>query len=602
MKDSLWGGDQMDTARVRNLGALVVTLALVTTWVARVEAYPSYDDGAGVGCVSCHIGFKNTGPLHLDHLTKFGITSCTLCHTNVGGEKPVLTYFSADGYGCSGCHGRDYGETSINSGQPKSTSYGLRLKHLNHVPSVTECGGCHFPGSGVTGEPNPAPAILPETVPPPYYGRVTNNLTDPCSTAQESFDATIGLDNDGNGFADKPADSACAAFIPTTTTTVSTSTTTSSTTTTTLPTGAKRITVYPGQSIQEAVDAIAPGGTIYVMPGTYQETHGGQNAVTISKNGVRLIGRTKRRQGLKVILQAGPGQQNGIVVQPAVANTRIDGFRLKGFTVQGFPNNGILTRYLDNFRIERNESIDNLENGIWPTLSANGLVKKNVSYGSEDSALWIEASEDIRVIGNELHHSPTGLEVTISHNISVRKNDVHDNTTGIGLYHPSAAGLPPLVPFERNGYWDVVGNHVYNNNEPNSAPPGTMSAGLPPGGGILVLGVDHVNVQRNKIENNDFYGISVVDYCLAVAGTNNDCGLHPPTVTDTQPQYNTFVSNRLTGNGTDPVPFGGFELFAADVTYLVLGTGPNCFANNRYGTFQAPFPAFQPTLANHCRY
>jgi hypothetical protein len=590
----------MKTARVRNLGALVVALTLVTTWAPRVEAYPSYDDGSGVGCVSCHANFYNGG-LHVSHLTKFGITSCTLCHQTYPGEKPVLTYWSMDGYGCAGCHGRDYGETSVLSGLPKSTAYGLRRKHLMHNPPITVCGTCHFPGSTETGVPDPAPAILPETVPPPYYGRATNNLTDPCSSAQESFDATIGLDNDGNGAADYPADSACFAFIPTTTTTVSTSTstTTTSTTTTTLP-GARRITVFPGQSIQDAVDAIAPGGTIYVMPGIYQETHGGENAVTIHKNGIRLIARNKKRQGLNVVLQAGPGQHNGIVVEPAVANTRIDGFRIKGFTIQGFPNNGILTRYVDNFRIERNTSIDNLENGIWPTLSANGLVKRNVSYGSEDSALWIEASENIRVIGNELHHSPTGLEITVSNNVVAKKNDVHHNTTGIGLYHPSAAGLPPLMPLDRNGYWDIIGNYVHDNNEPNSAPPGTQAGGLPQGGGILVLGVDHVNVVRNKIENNDFYGITAVDYCLAVLGTDYDCGLHPPIVSDTQPQFNTFVSNKLDNNGTDPVPFGGFENFAADLTYLVLGPGPNCYANNRYATFQAPFPAFQPILAKHC--
>src|SRR5262245_9091086 len=96
------------------------------------------------------------------------------------------------------------------------------------------------------------------------------------------------------------------------------------------------------------------------------------------------------------------------------------------------------------------ESISNLENGIWPTLSANGLVRKNVAYGSEDSALWVEASENVRVLNNEFHHSPTGLEITVSKNVVAKKNHIHHNTTGIGLYHPSAASLPPLGD---DGYW-----------------------------------------------------------------------------------------------------------------------------------------------------
>jgi hypothetical protein len=251
---------------------------------------------------------------------------------------------------------------------------------------------------------------------------------------------------------------------------------------------------------------------------------------------------------------------------------------------------------VQNFKIKNNESINNLENGIWPTLSANGLVKNNVSYGSQDSALWVEASENVRVIKNELHHSPTGLEITVSHNIVAKKNHVHHNTTGIGLYHPSAAGLPPLD-------WDIIGNYVHDNNEPNTAPPGSMSGGLPPGGGILVLGVDRVNIKKNQVENNNFYGIAVVDYCVAVDGTAFDCDTNPPEV-ESAPDDNTYVKNTLVNNGTDPNPtndpaFALFALFAADITYIIGDPGhANCFAKNTYDTFQAPF--LQPILANSC--
>jgi len=594
----------MDTPRWR-FRTLLVVVALLAC-VARVEAFPMYDDGSGNGCVSCHNGYKNEGPLHLDHLTKFGITNCGLCHQNpAGGDTPVLTYFSATGFGCAGCHGHDYGETSIHSGQPKATAYGLRRKHAILTPDeggpITVCASCHYPGSPVTGDPDPAPAIFPETHLPPNYGGPYTNLTDPCSTAQESFDNTIGLDNDGNGAADLD-DSACQAFVGSTTTTTVAPATTTTTSTTLPPTGPKRIVLYPGQSIQDAVNAIAPRGSIYVMPGVYTETHPGTDAVTVSKDGIRLIARSRPKQGLKVILQALPGQHNGFVVQPAVANTRINGFRIKGFTIQGFQNNGIITRYLDNFRIENNESIDNLENGIWPTLSANGLVKKNVSYGSQDSAMWVEGSQNVRVLDNELHHSPTGMEVTVSNKILIKRNDVHDNTTGIGLYHPSAAGLPPLQPLSMNGFWDVVGNHVHDNNLDNTAPPGSMAGGLPKGGGILVLGVDNVNIDKNHVENNNFYGVSFVDYCVAVHGTSFDCTQHPPLVTDTTPDHDTVVSNTFVGNGTAPVPFGGFELFAADITYIIKqADGPtsnNCFAKNTYMTLKAP--AYPLTISKSC--
>ena len=108
-----------------------------------------------------------------------------------------------------------------------------------------------------------------------------------------------------------------------------------------------------------------------------------------------------------------------------------------------------------------------------------------------------------------------------------------------------------------------------------------------------------MNIQKNRIENNDFYGITVVDYCLAVGGSSFDCASNPPEV-EPAPDGNTFVSNVLANNGTAPVPFGGLEAFAADITYLMLEPGHrNCFAKNTYGTFQQP--GLPPVLADSCK-
>ena len=164
-----------------------------------------------VGCVECHNEFQGgNGALHQQHRDLFAVTTCNLCHPSGGGSTPVRTYWSGPGggFGCAGCHGRDYGQTSPNSGQPKATAYGLRQVHANH--GVTVCATCHVPGA--LGSPDPFPPVLPENVPPPYYAPAFSNLTNPCSSYQEDlpFDAdSVGLDNDGDGFADYPADSDC---------------------------------------------------------------------------------------------------------------------------------------------------------------------------------------------------------------------------------------------------------------------------------------------------------------------------------------------------------------------------------------------------------
>ena len=275
------------------------------------------------------------------------------------------------------------------------------------------------------------------------------------------------------------------------------------------------LTVRPGESIQAAVDAASPGDTIEVMPGDYTETHQGEAAVRITKP-LKLIAMSSADEKVRIL--PGPGQKHGILVEPenspdpgvgGPADPDVDGIEIKGFTVEGFDQMGIWLRYVQNFVIEDNESIDNLENGIWPTLSTGGLVQNNVSYGSLDTAMWIEASVDVRVIGNELYDSPIGLEITVSNEITVESNDIHDNTLGIGLFHPAVAPLPPLQPLERNGFWHILDNDIYDNNAENTAPPGSIVAELPPGIGILLMGVDNNDIQNNRIENNDFLGIGL---------------------------------------------------------------------------------------------
>ncbi len=170
-------------------------------------AAPMYDDGFGNGCVSCHNEFASgSGALHTTHRTQFDAQSCNLCHPSGGGTTPVLTYSSGagGGFGCAGCHGQDYGETSPNSGNPKATAYGLRQVHVdNGVTSCGTSGGCHVAGS--LGHPNPFPTLFGEDEVPPYFDPIFSNLLDPCSSSDEdlTFDLdSVGLDNDGDGFID----------------------------------------------------------------------------------------------------------------------------------------------------------------------------------------------------------------------------------------------------------------------------------------------------------------------------------------------------------------------------------------------------------------
>jgi parallel beta-helix repeat protein len=348
--------------------------------------------------------------------------------------------------------------------------------------------------------------------------------------------------------------------------------------------------VFPGDSIQAAIDKASPGDTILVEPGEYREDPNSRYGLRIATDNLRLVGKVVRGQGEagKVRLIANGDQETGVYAAPpgceydqrSSCDTELTGFYLRGFSVEEFPVNGIQTRYVDGFEFVGNTSVNNLNNGIYPTLSANGLVRNNVSYGSLDTAMWVAGSQNVRVIGNELFGSVIGFEITVSDNVVVKQNQIYDNSVGIGLFHPNASGVRPIPVMEN---WLIEQNNIYDNNRPNDAPPNSFQALLPPGVGILLLGVSGHMIAKNNVEGNDFVGIGVLDWCSAVAGTPRACTATTLLELRGSPlANNNLVSqNYVNSNGENP-PAIPINFLAADLTYFdSLGSSGNCFEKNR---------------------
>jgi len=363
------------------------------------------------------------------------------------------------------------------------------------------------------------------------------------------------------------------------------------------------IVVRPGQSIQKAVDRAQEGTRIYVLAGDYEERGNSDSGLNITKNGIKLIGQSNKQK--RVVIKNAGGQQNGIAVVPPMVTECMSchsslelpfpllpgvepglpdpeplvyDIEVKSITIEGF-RNGLFTERLDGFLFDDVESIDNVGYGIFPVLSRNGVIRNSYASGSDDSGIWIETSENVIATNNLVEYNVNGFEVSNSDNILLVDNEMRHNTVGAAIL------LLPDIFDDRPGATDinVVNNWIYDNNKPNTARPGSILSFIPKGIGVLYLGVDDSVISGNLIEDNEFVGVAITDYCAVVSATPFPCdGEDPdPDITlgflyDQTAKRNRVEENLLFNNGnfdsTDPPepPDPPFVFFAADLSLLTL--------------------------------
>jgi parallel beta-helix repeat protein len=266
-----------------------------------------------------------------------------------------------------------------------------------------------------------------------------------------------------------------------------------------------------------------------------------------------------------------PGVEPGLKMREPM----MTGFEIRHITIRGFVNNGLFTENVDGFKIIDVVSEDNTNYGIFPTLSKNGLITHSRATGSdEDSGIWVETSENVVVTHNYVADNVNGIEVSNSDDILVAHNEATNNTIGAAIL------LLPDIFDDRAGAKriDMRNNYIHDNNKFNSARPGSILSFIPQGIGILYVGVDDSLISQNWVEDNDFVGIAISDYCPPFNETDFSCD-EDPSVTleflmDQTAENNRVVENVLVNNATDPDPDpdnpNPFAFAAADLTLLTL--------------------------------
>lgn len=331
----------------------------------------------------------------------------------------------------------------------------------------------------------------------------------------------------------------------------------------------KIIQVRQGESIQDAIDAAAPGTTIYIEPGTYS------GRIEIAKSGIQLIGKTCFAFE-KVIIQNTGDQDCGIMVHKGG-----DGFVLKNVTVQNFSENGVYLEYVDNFLLSNITTINCREYGLYPVHCTNGIIEYCSATGSADTGIYVGQSEDVVMQYNIAFGNVNGIEIENCTNIVAFKNHSYDNVSGILIV------LLPGLNVKVSSNVEIAQNNIEKNNHINFAEPGAGFEGLvPSGSGILLVGVDNVTIEKNEISNNNFTGIATVSaVILGALG-----GLPPAAFADIEPNPDgaKIINNKLVNNGSAP-PLG-LPLPGVDLLWDGSGTN-NCWKNNAYSsTYPSPLP------------
>jgi hypothetical protein len=318
---------------------------------------------------------------------------------------------------------------------------------------------------------------------------------------------------------------------------------------------AHTVDVFPGQSIQRAVNHAHRGDVIRVHEGVYRQS------VEIRRNGLTLKGAGPALKGGTVIKPGKPQRCDGGTAGICVQAHRAGGKRVRtrnttvtGFLIRDFDSFGFVAIGGKRTTVSENKFANDGEYGGAAFSSIRTKFLRNLATGNGEAGLYVGDSPHSKAI---LRHNKArgngsfGFFLRDSAHGRVLNNSVVHNCLGIGVLNTGAPGTARR--------WLIKGNDAEKNNK--------FCKGGPPvsGTGIGIIGGKQVVVRDNSVRNNKprkpapFSGGIVVISSKPFGGTD--------------PASNTIAHNFAFGNQP------------ADIRWDGSGAH-NRFRNNRCGTSQ----------------
>jgi parallel beta-helix repeat protein len=294
------------------------------------------------------------------------------------------------------------------------------------------------------------------------------------------------------------------------------------------PPGAPRtLTVKSGEDIQAVVDQAYPGDTVEVEYGVYHQK------VVVNASDITLRG-LPNPAGDYPLLDGENKFADGVLVSG-------NNFVVEKLEIRNYTSNGVLAEGVRNVVMRDLKVVDTGVYGLYPVHSSGVLIEHIDVTGVNDAGIYAGQSEDIIVRDSVAYSNVIGIEIENSVNWEIYNNHTYANSAGLFFDL-----LPQLTSKVAVG-GKVYNNLVENNNHPNFARPDMSAALIPAGTGVLLLGVDEVEVYSNTITGNNSGGVAVFRTAVAFDQSRMDI--------DDLPERNWIHSNSFKDNGQAPDAF-----------------------------------------------